>query len=173
MPTTEKERLVAEIKDRLTSSNGLILADYRGLSVKEMRALRTSLKDTGSEATVYKNSLAQIAVRELGLPNLDEFLAGPTVFVFTPGDPVATAKALLGFAKENKIFAFKGGLIEGDVVSADAVKAIAALPSREELIAKLMGTMLNPIRGFMAMANAPAGAFARAVKAVADQKAAA
>lgn len=173
MPTTEKQRLVGEIKDRLSEYGGVILADYRGLSVKDMRVLRTSLRAVGAEATVYKNSLAQIAIRELDLPNMDEFLAGPTVFVFTPEDPVATAKALLDFAKENKVFAFKGGLIEGNVVSADAVKAIALLPSREELIAKLMGTMLNPIRGFMAMANAPAGAFARAVKAVADQKAAA
>lgn len=173
MPTTQKQGLVAEIKERLSSSSGLILADYRGLSVKDMRALRTSLRETGGEATVYKNSLAQIAIRELELPNLDEFLVGPTVFVFTPEDPVATAKALLAFSKVNKVFAFKGGLIEGNVVSAESVKAIAALPSREELIAKLMGTMLNPIRGFMAMANAPAGAFARAVKAVADQKAAA
>lgn len=173
MPTTEKQRLVGEIKDRLSDYGGVILADYRGLSVKDMRALRTSLRAVGAEATVYKNSLAQIAIRELDLPNMDEFLAGPTVFVFTPEDPVATAKALMDFAKENKVFAFKGGLIEGNVVSADAVKAIALLPSREELIAKLMGTLLNPIRGFMATANAPAGAFARAVKAVADQKAAA
>lgn len=173
MPTTEKQRLVGEIKDRLANSGGVILADYRGLSVKDMRVLRTSLRVIGGEATVYKNSLAQIAIRELELPNMDEFLAGPTVFVFTPEDPVATAKALLDFAKENKVFSFKGGLIEGNIVSAEAVKAIASLPSREELIAKLMGTMLNPIRGFMAMANAPAGALARVVKAVADQKAAA
>jgi large subunit ribosomal protein L10 len=173
MPTSEKQQLVAEIKERLNSSGGVILADYRGLTVKDMRNLRTSLRAIGGEATVYKNSLAQIAIRELELPNMDEFLAGPTVFVFTPSDPVATAKALLAFAKENKVFSFKGGLIEGNVVSADAVKAIAVLPSREELIAKIMGTMLNPIRGFMAMANAPAGALARAVQAVADQKAAA
>lgn len=173
MPTTEKQGLVAEIKDRLSSSGGVILADYRGLTVKDMRVLRTSLQDSGGEATVYKNSLAQIAIRELDLPNMDEFLAGPTVFVFTPADPVATAKALMTFAKERKVFAFKGGLIEGRVIGADAVKAIAALPSREELLAKIMGTMLNPVRSFMAMANAPAGAFARAVQAVADQKAAA
>ncbi len=173
MPTTQKQELVVEIKERLSSSGGVILADYRGLSVKDMRALRNSLRETGGEATVYKNSLAQIAFRELGLPNIDEFLAGPTVFVFTPEDPVATAKALLAFSKMNKVFAFKGGLIEGNVVSAESMKTIASLPSREELIAKLMGTMLNPIRGFMAMSNAPAGAFARVVKAVADQKAAA
>lgn len=173
MPTTEKQRLVEEIKQRLSSSGGVILADYRGLTVKDMSVLRTTLTAAGAEVTVYKNSLAQIAIRELELPSMDEFLAGPTVFVFTPADPVTSAKALLAFAKDRKVFAFKGGLIEGSIVSADAVKAIAALPSREELIAKLMGSMLNPVRGFMAMANAPVGAFARAVQAVADQKAAA
>ncbi|MBN1192253.1 MAG: 50S ribosomal protein L10 [Coriobacteriia bacterium] len=173
MPTSEKQRLVGEIKERLSSSGGVILADYRGLTVKEMRTLRTSLRDSGGEVTVYKNSLAQIAIRELELPSMDEFLEGPTVFVFTPEDPVATAKALLAFAKECKVFSFKGGFIDGSVVTADAIKAIAVLPSREELIAKLMGSMLNPVRGFMAMANAPVGAFARAVQAVADQRAAA
>jgi len=173
MPTTEKQRLVAEIKDRLSASGGVIMADYRGLTVKEMRILRTSLRDAGAEVTIYKNSLAQIAIRELELPNLDEYLEGPTAFVFTPADPVASAKALLAFSKEHKVFSFKGGLIDGQVVDGDAVKAIASLPSREELIAKLMGTMLNPLRNFMAMANAPAGAFARALQAVADQKAAA
>lgn len=173
MPTSEKQRIIGEIKDRLSSSGGVILADYRGLTVKDMRALRIALGQTGGEVTVYKNSLAQIAIRELELPSMDEFLAGPTAFVFTPEDPVASAKALLTFAKDRKVFAFKGGLIEGRIVSADAVKAIAALPSRDELIAKLMGTMLNPVRSFMAMANAPVGAFARVVQAVADQKAAA
>lgn len=173
MPTTEKQRLVAEIKDRLTESGGVILADYRGLTVKDMKALRVALRDSGAVATVYKNSLAQIAIRELELPNMDEYLAGPTVFVFTPADPVASAKALTAFAKDRKVFEFKGGFIDGQVISADSVKAIAALPSREELVAKLMGSMLNPVRGFMAMCNAPAGALARAFQAVADQKAAA
>ncbi|HAL31253.1 MAG TPA: 50S ribosomal protein L10 [Coriobacteriia bacterium] len=173
MPTNEKQQQVAEIKERLTGSSGLIMADYRGLTVKEMRQLRTSVRDMGAVITVYKNSLAQIAIRELDMPNMDEYLEGPTAFVFTPEDPVATAKGLLAFAKEHKVFSFKGGYIDGQLVDAEAVKAIASLPSREELIAKLMGTMLNPLRNFMAMANAPAGAFARAVQAVADQKAAA
>ena len=173
MPTTEKQQLVGQIKERLTASGGVIMADYRGLTVKEMRVLRTSLRDAGAEVTIYKNSLAQIAIRELELPNLDVFLEGPTAFVFTPEDPTASAKVLLAFAREHKVFSFKGGLIDGQVVDGAAVKAIALLPSREELVAKLMGTMLNPLRNFMAMANAPAGALARALQAVADQKAAA
>ncbi|MDO8879332.1 MAG: 50S ribosomal protein L10 [Coriobacteriia bacterium] len=173
MPTSEKQVRVAEVKDRLAASGGVIMADYRGLTVKQMRILRTSLREAGAEVTVYKNSLTQIAMRELGLPNMDEYLQGPTVFVFTPDDPVASAKALLAFAKEYKVFSFKGGLIDGQVVDGATIKAIAQLPSREELIAKLMGTMLNPLRNLMAMANAPVGAFARTLQAVADQKAAA
>jgi large subunit ribosomal protein L10 len=173
MPTSEKQVRVAEVKDRLAASGGVIMADYRGLTVKQMRILRTSLREAGAEVTVYKNSLTQIAMRELGLPNMDEYLQGPTVFVFTPDDPVASAKALLAFAKEHKVFSFKGGLIDGQVVDGATIKAIAQLPSREELIAKLMGTMLNPLRNLMAMANAPVGAFARTLQAVADQKAAA
>jgi len=173
MATSEKQQLVGEIKERLQSSGGLIMADYRGLSVKAMQGLRGRLRDAGAEITVYKNSLTEIAVRELDMPSMGEYLEGPTALVFTPEDPVASAKAMMEFAKDNKVFAVKGGYIDGALVSADQIKAIASLPSREELIAKLMGSMLNPVRGFMAMANAPAGALARALQAVADQKAAA
>ncbi len=173
MPTIGKRETVSEIRDRLNASGGLILADYRGLTVKHMRALRDSVRDLGVRVSVYKNSLAEIALRELEMPAMGEYLQGPTVFIFTPDDPVATAKALTGFAKEHKVFVFKGGLLDGQVVTAEQVKAIAALPSREELIAKFMGMATSPVRGFMAMANAPAGALARALRAVADQKAAA
>ncbi len=86
---------------------------------------------------------------------------------------MAPAKALADFAKEHKALEIKGGFVENALVDAAGVKAIAALPSREELIAKIMGTLLNPVRGFMAMANAPAGALARTLRAVADQRAAA
>lgn len=173
MPTSEKQRLVAEIKERLEGSGGVIMADYRGLSVKDMQALRGKLRDAGGEITVYKNSLAEIAITELGLPSMGEFLEGPTAFVFTPVDPVASAKTLVEFAKEFKVLSVKGGYIEGRVVSAEQVRSIAALPSREELVSTFMGALLNPVRNFMAMANAPAGTFARTLRAVAEQKAAA
>ena len=173
MPTSEKENLVVEIKARLNDAGALLLADYRGLTVKEMQELRNLLRATGSELKVYKNSLAEIAIRELALPNLDEYLAGPTAIIFTGEDPVAPAKALTTFAKTHKALELKGGLVENQVVDAEGVKAIATLPSREELIAKLLGTMLNPIVGFARVLNGPVEAFARTVQAVADQKAAA
>ena len=173
MPTAQKEQLVEEIKNRFNDSGAVLLADYRGLSVKELQQLRVKLREAGAELTVYKNSLTEIAMRELALPSMTEYLSGPTAFVFGGEDPVAPAKVLTQFAKEHKALELKGGLVENQVVDAASVKAIATLPSREELIAKLLGTMLNPIVGFARVLNGPTEAFARTVQAVADQKAAA
>jgi len=173
MPTIHKSELVAEIKQRLDASSGILLADYRGLTVKEMQNLRGKLREVGVDLKVFKNTLTQLALRDLGMPSMDEHLAGPTAMVFMGEDPVAPAKALVDFAKTHEGFMVKGGLIDNLVVDSAAVKTLASLPSREELIAQLMGTMLNPLRGVMSMFNAPASAFARVVQAVADQKAAA
>ena len=87
MPTVRKEELVDEIKDRFNGSEAVIMADYRGLTVKEMQQLRSQLREAGGEIKVYKNSLTEIAIRELALPNMDEYLAGPTAFVFIAEDP--------------------------------------------------------------------------------------
>src|SRR5664279_3306519 len=102
MPTAQKETLVEEIKDRFTGSQAVLFADYRGLSVKELEQLRVKLREVGAELTVYKNSLTEIAMRELALPSMTDYLAGPTAFVFAGEDPVAPAKALTTFAKEHK-----------------------------------------------------------------------
>jgi large subunit ribosomal protein L10 len=173
MPNSQKLEAVSDIKDRFSSASSVILADYRGLTVKEMQQLRASLREVGGEIKIYKNSLTEIAMRELGMPDMGSLLEGPTAFAFSEGDPVAPAKVLNTFLKEHPALELKGGFVDGVVVDVAGIKALATLPSREELIAKLMGSMLNPVRGFMSMANAPAGAFVRTVKAVADQKAAA
>lgn len=173
MPTAKKTATVDEIKQKLTGSTAVILTDYRGLSVKEMQALRSKLREVGGEVKVYKNTLTELALRELALPAMDELLQGPTLFTFSTGDPVTPAKALVDFAKEHKQLEVKGGYIESRVVAADAIKALASLPSREELIAKLLGTMLSPMSGLVRVMNGPAGAMARVLRAIADQKAAA
>jgi large subunit ribosomal protein L10 len=173
MPNTHKIEEVAEIKDRFARASAVILADYRGLTVKEMQALRTALRETDAELRVYKNTLAQIAMRELALPDLGELLDGPTAFLFSYTDPVAPAKALVDFAKDHKVLELKGGFVDSAVTSAEGVRALASLPSREVLITKLLGTMVNPLVGFARVLNGPVEAFARTVQAVADQKAAA
>jgi large subunit ribosomal protein L10 len=173
MPNEAKTEAVAAIKDKLTSSEGVIMADYRGLSVKEMQEFRRTIAESGAEVKVYKNRLTEIAIRELAMPSMDEFLVGPTCFIFVPEDPSAPAKAMVDFAKEHEALEIKGAFLDNGIVDVAVVKSIAALPSREELIAKFMGQAMNPVRGFMAQATAPAAALTRTLKAVADQKAAA
>lgn len=173
MPNVQKEQMVAEIKDRFTRASSVILIDYRGLTVKEFQELRGRLRESGSELRVYKNTLTEIAMRELAMPDLGTLLEGPSGFTFAYGDPVAPAKALVAFAKEHTALEVKGGFIEQSITDASGVKALAALPSREELIGKLLGTMQNPVAGLVRVLAGPAGAFARVVRAIADQKAAA
>ncbi|HSK48486.1 MAG TPA: 50S ribosomal protein L10 [Coriobacteriia bacterium] len=172
MPTVRKEELVAEIKERFNGSQAVIMADFRGLTVKQMQQLRVSVREAGGDIKIYKNSLTEIAIRELALPNMDEFLGGPTAFVFIAEDAVAPAKALAAFAKQHKALELKGGFVQNQVVGADGVKAIATLPSREELIAKLLGTMQNPLTGTVRVLAGPARAFATVLDAIAKQKAA-
>ncbi len=172
MPTVTKEGLVSEIKDRFNGAEAVILADYRGLTVKEVQELRVKVREAGGEIKVYKNSLTEIAIRELALPNLDEFLAGPTAFVFIEADPVAPAKALAAFAKVHKALELKGGIVQSRVVGVEGVKMLATLPTREELIAKLLGTMQNPLTGTVRVLSGPARAFATVLDAIATQKAA-
>jgi large subunit ribosomal protein L10 len=172
MPNTSKIDSVAEIKDRFSRASSVILADYRGLTVKEMQALRVKLRESGAELRVYKNTLAQIAMRELAMPDLGGLLEGPTAFLFAFGDPVAPAKALVDFTKEHKALEVKGGFIERSITGADGVKALASLPAREELLAKLARSLAMPISSFARVLNAPAGALARALREVAEQKAA-
>ena len=173
MPSKAKTDAVAAIKEKFTSNEGVILVDYRGLSVKEMQEFRIRISETGAEVKVYKNSLTEIAVRELAMPSMGDLLIGPTCFIFLSDDPAAPAKAMVTFAKEHGALEIKGGFLDNDIVDVAAVKAIAALPSREELIAQFMAAAISPVRGFMAQAMAPAAALTRVLKAVADQKEAA
>lgn len=172
MPTIDKKAIVAEIKDRFTASSGVIMADYRGLSVRDMQQLRVKVRAVGGEVKIYKNTLMELAVRELAMPSMDQLLSGPTAVIFVEGDPVAPAKAMMDFAKEHKQLEVKGGFIERSVLGAESIKAIASLPPREVLIAKLLGTLLSPATSFVRVLNGPASAFARALQAIADQKAA-
>jgi len=172
MPTANKEALVGEIKERFNASEAVIMIDYRGLTVKQMQKLRNNVREVGGEIKIYKNSLTEIAVRELALPSMDAYLEGPTAFVFIAEDPVAPAKALTAFAKENQALELKGGFVQNQVVDAAGVKAIATLPSREELLAKLLGTMLNPLTSTVRVLSGPARAFVTVVDAIAKEKAA-
>lgn len=170
MPSTKNQEKYAAIKEDLSKIQAMWVVDYRGLTVKESEALRRSIREADAVMKVYKNSLVELALKELDMPSMGDVLAGPSAFVFADGDPVASAKALKDFAKANENLVIKGGIMDGAFVDAEAVEKIAALPSREELIAKLLGTIQNPLQQIVRVLNGPMESFARVVSAIEVQK---
>jgi large subunit ribosomal protein L10 len=173
MPANSKLTVVAEIKERFNACPNVLLIDYRGLDVQSVSKLRRELRSADSEMIVYKNTLTQIAMRELALPSMEELLMGPSAFIFVEGDPVASAKVLANFAKENEALELKGGLVQSQIIDESGLKALAKLPSREELLAKLLGTISNPARGTVTVLSGPARGLVTALSALKDQKEAA
>jgi large subunit ribosomal protein L10 len=152
----EKERLVAELTDRLKSSETLIVADYRGLTVTDIDKLRTDLIAHGARFSVVKNTLTKRAAEAAGTTELLALLEGPTAIAFleSEGDPVAVAKALNDAAKA-EILSIKGGVLQGTTMTADAVKELASLPPVDTLRAQLAGAILSPLTTVVMLLSAP------------------
>lgn len=144
---SEKESVVLEIKEKFESSQSAVLADYRGLNVAESTRLRRKLRDAGCEFKIAKNTLASLAATQVGLEELKPFLEGQVAIAFGT-DPVAPAKILSEFIREIKKMEIKAGVLEGKVIDARGVKELADLPSREVLLAKVLGGMQTPLYGF-------------------------
>ncbi|WCK54681.1 50S ribosomal protein L10 [Aneurinibacillus sp. Ricciae_BoGa-3] len=155
----EKVQAVSEIVDKFRSSKSTVVADYRGLNVAQVTQLRKLCREAGVDFKVYKNTLARRATAEVELTGLDEYLTGPTAIAFSMEDEMAAAKVLSDFAKANEALEIKAGVLEGNVMNAAEVKAIASLPNREGLLSMLLSVLQAPMRNF-----------ALAVKAVGDQK---
>ncbi len=148
--TPKKEAIVAELKEQMTSAKGAVFTSYKGLTVAQDTKLRRELREAGITYHVVKNTMTRIAAKELGLDGIIEHLEGTTAFAFSAEDAVAPAKVICDFIKKNKldeagILTIKVGLVEGKVISDQEVKALASLPSREELIAKMLGSMNAPV----------------------------
>jgi large subunit ribosomal protein L10 len=171
MPNQSKVEMVEKIKREIADCDALWVVDYRGLTVKQAEALRGKIREQGATLKVYKNSFTERALADLELPDMGAVLEGPSAFVFVSGDPVASAKAIKSFAKENKKLEIKGGLLNKQVMTAEQVQAIADLPSREELIAKLLGTIKNPLSGVVQVLNGPASKLVRTLGAIAEKAA--
>ena len=154
-----KKHIVQEIADKLKASKSTIVVDYRGLNVAEVTELRKQLRDAGIEFKVYKNTLTRLAAESAEVAELNSVLTGPNAIAFSNDDVVAPAKILNDFAKKHEALEIKAGVIEGNVASAEEVKALAELPSREGLLSMLLSVLQAPIRNL-----------ALATKAVADQK---
>ena len=152
----EKERVVAELVERLRASETLIVADYRGLTMSEIDGVRTELLSHGARFSVVKNSLTKRAAEEAGVPELVELLDGPTAIAFVgDGDMVAVAKSLNDTARQTKILALKGGILQGEPMSADQVKSLAALPPAEVLQSQVLGAVVGPLNAIVGLFTAP------------------
>ncbi len=145
----EKAEVVKEIKEKIEKSKGIVLSDYMGLNVEEITALRRELRANNVEYKVYKNTLAARAFHELKVEELDGDLKGPTAFAISYDDPVAPAKVLVKFSKDNEKLSVKAGMVEGKIVDLGQIKALAELPSRDELLGMLLRTMNGPATGFV------------------------
>ena len=168
MKRTEKEQLVSELRDKLQNSTSLYYTDFTGLNVKRMTDLRRRLRKAGVEYVVIKNTLALRAVNESGL--VGERLKGPTGLVFGT-DPVAAAKVLSDFAKENEQKPqVKGGLLDGKAIDTAQVKKLAALPSREQMLADLGAGLQSPMAAFVGALNGLLYMFAGALEGLKQQK---
>ncbi|MFD0051550.1 50S ribosomal protein L10 [Actinomycetes bacterium NPDC127524] len=155
----QKKQIVEEIADKFKASQSTVVVDYRGLTVSEVTELRKQLRDAGVEFKVYKNSMTRRAVEAAELTGLNESLTGPNAIAFSSEDVIAPAKILNDFAKKHEALEIKAGVIEGNVASAEEIKALADLPSREGLLSMLLSVLQAPIRNL-----------ALAAKAVAEQK---
>ena len=170
--TVEKQSVVSELKGKLSASKGAVLTNYRGLTVAQDTQLRRKLREGGVEYRVVKNTMTRIAAQEIGIEGLDVYLEGPTAIAMCETDPVAPARIISEFIKENKLKSLevKAGLLEGKVIDADGVKALADLPSREVLLSKALAGMQSPIVGFVNVLQGSIRKFVYALEAVRKQK---
>lgn len=165
----EKKAVVAEVSKQIENAQAMILAEYRGVGVEDMTSLRAKARNSGVYLKVLKNKLVKRAVEDTSFSSLSEEMVGPLVFGISE-DPVAAAKVLNDFAKENDLFVIKTGAMPNEMLDVNAIKALASLPSREELLAKLLGTMQAPVAKFVRTLNEVPTKFVRGVAAVRDQK---
>ena len=140
-----KEAKVVEIKEKLEKAQAIVLASYQGLTVEEDTQLRKNLREAGVEYRVYKNTLVKIAAKEVGIEGIDEYLEGPVSIAFGYEDATAPARILNDFAKDHKKLDLKAGVVEGKVFNEAEVKQLATIPSKEVLIAKLLGSIKAPL----------------------------
>ena len=159
-PRADKVAVVAEVKEKLESADGVLLTEYRGMNVPAMAELRSNLRPVGGEYKIYKNTLVKLAANELGI-ELDELLLGPTALAFvgekadgSKGDAAAVAKALKEYSKTNDALVIKGGLLDGKAITADEIKALADLPSRDQMLSEFAGAMESILGDFAGVLDA-------------------
>jgi large subunit ribosomal protein L10 len=169
MATQEKVAAVAELTERFEKSSAALLTEYRGLTMAQLTTLRRSLGTTTTYAVV-KNTLTKLAAAETGYPVPAELLTGPTAIAFVGGDPVEAAKGLRDFARTHPLLVIKGGVVEGRSLTADEIRQLADLESRDVLLAKLAGAMKGSLSKAAGLFQAPLSQVARLAAALQEKK---
>lgn len=170
MARPDKAAAVAKIADRFRESNAAVLTEYRGLTVAQLKELRTALRGDATYAVV-KNTLTKVAAKEAGVEGIDDQLEGPSAIAFVTGDPVSAAKGLRDFAKANPALVIKGGVLDGRPMTAAEITKLADLESREVLLAKLAGAMKASLYQAAYLFTAPTAQAARTIDALRQKKA--
>lgn len=170
MPTAEKAAVIEETREALAKSQGTVLADYRGLTVQQMGQLRERLAKGGVTLRVVKNTLIKRAADEVGIEGLDPYLTGPTAVAFSPEDPVAAAKLLSQAQREFRKMEIKAGVLGKGAISAQGVKELADLPTKDVLLSQVVGTLNAPIQQFVWVLNAPLTNLARALDQIRQKR---
>lgn len=171
MPTAEKAAIIDETRKAFEQSESAVLAEYRGLTVQQMNSLRQSLRQGGVTLRVIKNTLIKRAADEAGVEGLEPFLTGPTAVAFSSDDPVAAAKMMSRAIREYRRMEIKAGVLGKKAIDAQAVRVLAELPPRDELLGKVAGTLVAPIQRLVWAMNGPLTNLARVLDQVRVQKA--
>src|ERR1700746_1785400 len=170
MNRDQKAAAIAEIAAHIDESHAIFAVDYRGISVPQIAELRTKLRDADATFKVVKNSLTERAADDAGAVTLKDYLTGPTALTFVRGDAATAAKAIADYARATQLLPFKGGVMDGDVLEVDQIRALSRLPSREVLYGQLVGVVDSPISGVVRTLSALLGGLAAALGQVRDKK---
>ena len=170
-PRAEKVAVVDEVRKHFEESDAAILTEYRGLKVKDLAGLRRTLRTNGGEYKIFKNTLVRLAAKQSGLEQLESLLEGPTGITFVSGDAAAVAKSLRDYSRTNPLLVIKGGVLGDKVIGARETAALADLPSREVLLARLAGAMAAPMQQLAGLMQALPRNLAYGLAALRDKKA--
>ena len=161
---------VEEIKDKIEKSQSVVLVNYRGLNVEQITELRSRYRDAGVDYKVYKNTMMRFAFKDSGLEDFNEYLKGPSAIAFGYDDPVNAAKITSEFIKDNEQLEIKAGIVDGKIIDIDGVNSLAKLPTKEVLIAQVLGGFNSPIQGFTNVLQGTIRSLATVLNAIAEDK---
>lgn len=169
MNRDQKAAVIEEVAGQIKEAEAVFAVDYRGISVPQAAELRTKLRDADASFRIVKNTLTERAADQAGAEGLKELLEGPTAMTFVRGDAAMAAKALRDFRRAHQLLEFKGGWMNGEALTPDAIDAIAQLPSRDVLYGRLVGMVASPLTGLASAMGGLIGGLARQLQAMADQ----